>query len=80
VNWVNKHGETGLVVPPGDPAALSEALRWMMAHPEERQRMGERARKRFVEQFHIVAVQKAMDDVYHEALGREWVQRAEEEA
>lgn len=80
VNWVNKHGETGLVVPPGDPAALSEALRWMMAHPEERQRMGERARKRFVEQFHIVAVQKAMDDVYYDALGREWVQRAEEEA
>ena len=37
-------GETGLLVPPGDAAAVAERLRWVMTHPREAQEMGERAR------------------------------------
>ena len=45
------HGETGLVVPPNDPAALRAALRWMLDHPAERRRMGESGRARVIERF-----------------------------
>jgi glycosyltransferase involved in cell wall biosynthesis len=36
-------GETGLLVPPGDAAALTDALRRLVARPDERARMGRRA-------------------------------------
>jgi glycosyltransferase involved in cell wall biosynthesis len=44
-------GETGLLVPPGDPAALASALSRLVADPDLRRRLGaagrERAEKRF---------------------------------
>ena len=39
-------GESGLVVPPGDIAALAQALEWLHDHPDERRQMGEAARER----------------------------------
>jgi len=39
-----KHGERGLLVPPGDVSALADAMRWMVAHPAETKEMGQRAR------------------------------------
>jgi glycosyltransferase involved in cell wall biosynthesis len=40
-------GETGLLVPPGDAAALAEALRWVLdpANADAVARMGARARE-----------------------------------
>jgi glycosyltransferase involved in cell wall biosynthesis len=40
-----KHGDNGLTVPPGDPAALREAITHLMHHPEEAERIGRAARK-----------------------------------
>ncbi len=42
------HGETGLIVPRGDPPALTAALRSLLADPERCQRMGAAGRQ-FVE-------------------------------
>ncbi|TMC13352.1 MAG: glycosyltransferase family 4 protein [Chloroflexi bacterium] len=39
------HGETGLLVPPGDPEALKDALRGLIANPRQRRRLGENARE-----------------------------------
>ena len=39
----------GLLIPPGDPAALAEALRRLIVDPQLRARMGERGRKRAAE-------------------------------
>ena len=44
-------GETGLLVPPENPAALAEALENLLLNPEQRRRLGRRARAAVVEGF-----------------------------
>lgn len=44
-------GETGLLVPPGAPGALAEAIMNLDDHPEDRRRMGATARKMAHERF-----------------------------
>jgi glycosyltransferase involved in cell wall biosynthesis len=39
-----RNGETGFVVPPRDPAALAEKLRWLLDHAEARDLMGRSGR------------------------------------
>jgi phosphatidylinositol alpha 1,6-mannosyltransferase len=45
------HEETGLLVPPGDVAALREALRRLLADADLRRRFGEAGRARIAERF-----------------------------
>jgi glycosyltransferase involved in cell wall biosynthesis len=37
---VVRHGETGLYVPPGEPAPLRAAVRHLLDNPDEAERMG----------------------------------------
>lgn len=53
VPWVNRHGETGLVVEPGDVAGLAGALRTILEDGPLRQRMGDDARRRVLEHFTV---------------------------
>jgi glycosyltransferase involved in cell wall biosynthesis len=46
-------GVTGLLVPPGDCAALEEAIRHFVAQPEICRQMGAAARLRFEERFRV---------------------------
>jgi glycosyltransferase involved in cell wall biosynthesis len=48
---VVEDGVTGFIVPPNDPAALGEKLRWLQAHKDEANRMGENARRRVLDLF-----------------------------
>ena len=43
-------GITGLLVPPRDPQAFAEAIRYLLRHPEQAKALGEAGRKR-VEQY-----------------------------
>jgi glycosyltransferase involved in cell wall biosynthesis len=38
-------GQTGLLVPWGDPQALAEKIEWLLARPAERERLGNNARR-----------------------------------
>lgn len=53
-SWVNRDGETGLVVPPRDPGALAAALQTLLGDDQRRKEMGEaaatRARRDFSKQ------------------------------
>jgi glycosyltransferase involved in cell wall biosynthesis len=53
---VVEDGVTGFVVPPNDPAALREKLRWLHDHPDEAEQMGRAARRRVLEKFTWPAV------------------------
>jgi glycosyltransferase involved in cell wall biosynthesis len=48
---VVRDGITGFVVPPNDPAALGERIRWLVEHPSEAARMGRAAREWVLEKF-----------------------------
>jgi glycosyltransferase involved in cell wall biosynthesis len=50
-SWVNVTGETGLVVPPKDPAALADAITTLLADDELRIRFGQAAARRAREHF-----------------------------
>jgi O-antigen biosynthesis rhamnosyltransferase len=50
-SYINVNGETGLVVPPGDPAALRQAMGYIWDHPDEARQMGRRGRARYEQLF-----------------------------
>jgi glycosyltransferase involved in cell wall biosynthesis len=62
------HGETGLLVPPGDVAALRAALEQLLAKPELRRRYGAAGRERVREHFSWDTVTDATLAAYDEAL------------
>ena len=59
VGWVNRHGETGYVVPPRDAGALGDAIRALLADPDLRRSMGEAAMRRVRSAF---TVERMIDD------------------
>ena len=44
-------GVTGFIVPPNDPTAIREKIKWLMDHPVEADRMGDAARQRVLRLF-----------------------------
>jgi glycosyltransferase involved in cell wall biosynthesis len=60
----------GLVVPPGDVGELADAIAWLLEHPREAARSGERARARCVERYSFAAGRRALFPLVTEALGR----------
>lgn len=62
------HGESGLLVPPGDKQALQGALDSLLIDPLQRAALGARARQR-VSSFQAQTVVPAIEQVYQEVLG-----------
>ena len=67
-SYVNIDGVTGIVVPPGDPAALRAAMLRLAVDADLRRRMGEAARRRFEEYFTAGRMAQAYVDEYHQLL------------
>jgi glycosyltransferase involved in cell wall biosynthesis len=58
----------GLLVPPGDVAALREKLAWMSCHREEAARMGRRGREKALERFGAEGHYQRLHEVYGRIL------------
>ena len=70
VDWVNAHGLTGLTVPPGDVAALREALVTLLGSPALRARLGAAGRRRVEQEYTTARAAEAVLAVYRELMGR----------
>lgn len=68
-SWVNRHGETGLVVPPADHESLAHAIRTLLADADMRCKMGETARRRVEKEFALERMVAGVERVYAEVLG-----------
>jgi rhamnosyl/mannosyltransferase len=66
--WVNQHGETGLVVPPGDAAALHAAIGELLADPGRRADLGRAAARRARTMFHVDRMIDATLELYRDVM------------
>jgi glycosyltransferase involved in cell wall biosynthesis len=69
-SYVNKAGETGLVVPPSDPERLAEAINRLVDSPVEAANWGRSARDRYVRLFTADRMGEAYADMYHQLGSR----------
>ncbi len=69
-SFINQQGETGLVVPPGDPDALAQALNSLLGDPALRRRLGEAGQRRAHAMFSTQKMVAGTLAVYDEVVGR----------
>jgi len=73
-SWVNgipeiiTHETDGLLVPPGDAAALAGSLGRLMDDADLRRALGERARRKIVEKFHVRRNTERLAEVFRRRL------------
>jgi glycosyltransferase involved in cell wall biosynthesis len=63
-------GDTGLLVPPEDPAALATAIRRLLEDGELRRRLGENGRRLVLERFTADHMTRSFESLYDELLSR----------
>jgi rhamnosyl/mannosyltransferase len=68
VSWVNHHGKTGYVVPPGNAAALAQGIQHLISNSQLREEMGEAGRMRVAQHFTSTKMAEAILQVYQEML------------
>jgi rhamnosyl/mannosyltransferase len=70
-SFVNQHGVTGLVVPPRNATALSDAMRQLEENPETAERMGRAGRERLNNVFSGSQVGEKYTSLYRKLLESE---------
>ncbi|MGO8670760.1 MAG: glycosyltransferase family 4 protein [Capsulimonadaceae bacterium] len=63
------HAVTGLLVPPGNPDALADALKTLACDPELCRSLGSAGLERVREKFTLGRMVDRIEDLYYEALG-----------
>ena len=69
-NEIIEPGVTGLLVPPGDVAALADAMAQLLADPERRRALGAAARRRARALYGIENLLPSLHELLEEAAGR----------
>lgn len=67
-SFVNRHGITGLVVPPADPAALAGAINRILGDVVMRESMGRAARERAEAEFTVERMVERVAATYHRVM------------
>lgn len=67
-SFINQHNETGLVIPPRNSQALTEAMQWFLNNPDLQNEMGRKARQRYEQNFSSKALGLAYAEVYKSLL------------
>ncbi len=70
VQWLNRHGVTGLNVAVGDAQALAAALAELLSDPERRAQMGREGRRRYRSEFTSEAATHRFMNLYRALAGR----------
>jgi glycosyltransferase involved in cell wall biosynthesis len=65
---VVEHGETGLLVPPGDPSALAEAIIQLLEDENLRRSMGQAGRQRVLQHFTWDKIAQDLMQCYHSLM------------
>lgn len=68
VRTVVDHGGDGLLVAPDDSAGLAAAIRRIVAHEDERRRMGERGRARVAARYAWPAIGARLEGIYQQVI------------
>ncbi|MGY3445839.1 glycosyltransferase involved in cell wall biosynthesis/ABC-type polysaccharide/polyol phosphate export permease [Bradyrhizobium sp. USDA 4473] len=71
VPHVARHGLEAITVPPGDPAALADAIESLINDPERRRRMGQAARHRAITKYSTTAFKEGVETVYRKVVAEE---------
>lgn len=66
------HGETGLLVPPANSAALAKSMIWMLEHPEAAAEMAKKANRVVGEKFTAQVMARRTEELYRRVAGCEW--------
>lgn len=66
--YINLADETGLVVPPGDPVALRQAMQKLIDEPELAKQLGESSRLRYCSEFSASDMVDSYVDIYQELM------------
>ncbi|MGH1355083.1 MAG: glycosyltransferase family 4 protein [Thalassovita sp.] len=61
-------GDTGVLVPPGDPQALADAITDLLGNPDKRKSLGQAARQRAEKQFSAAAIASQLLSHYRQSL------------
>ena len=65
VPWVNQNGKTGIIIPPKNSTALTDAANKLLANKNLREEYGKNARIRVEKEFRRELMLKRIADVYH---------------
>lgn len=63
------HGETGLLVPPANPAALAKSIVWLLDHPDATGEMAKKAGKAVREKFTAAVMARRTEELYRRVAG-----------
>ena len=65
-----EEGVTGFVVPPNNPSALGERIRWLSEHPADADRIGKAARRSVLDRFTWPQVVRRCLDIYGAGISK----------
>ena len=65
-------GKSGILVPPGDVQALSNAIKYLIENPDGRLKMGRLGRQRVLDKFTIEGNVRKTEEIFLEMLETQW--------